>query len=292
MTLKILLAVSFAFCGLAASQGATRLVDRVVVIGLDGCRPEAIQEAAGPVLRDLYENGSVSWKAQAVAPTVTQVNFASILTGCVPEKHGIVDVKWEHGNTSLHVKVPTIFQVLADQKLTSAGFLGHEKLYPSESQGEGIYCERSPGSAKGAAQSFLKYLETNKPDFSFIYMGNLDGAGHKYGWLSAEQFSEMYEIDAAIGAIIGGLKKAGLWEGTLLLITSDHGGHDKSHSQGLPVDFSVPVVCYGKAVKPGYEIQKSVHNFDVAATALYALGVPIPPNMDAQPITEIFLAKP
>ncbi len=289
MTKKIALVCAVLCGGMTLSQAANRLADRVVVIALDGCRPEAVQQAAGPVLRDLYQNGAVSWTAQAVFPTVTQVNFAAILTGCLPEKNGIVEQAWKPEYVTRHVKVPTIFQRLAEHQLTSAGFLGHEKLYSVESQEPGIYLERSAPSAKLAAASFVKYLEANnRPDFSFIYMGNLDGLGHKYGWLSSEQLSEMPEIDLAIGAVIEGLKKANLWEGTLLMIVSDHGGHGRSHSQGTSEDFAVPIICHGSMIKKGYEIQKLTLNLDISATALYALGIPIPVEIDAQPITEIF----
>src|SRR3954463_2581030 len=190
---------------------ADRLAEHVVVIGLDGCRPEAIQQAGGPVLKSLWQSCAWTWKAQAAKPSVTQVNFAGILTSCLPEKHGIAKTEWEHSIPLPKVKVPTIFTVLAGSKMNAAGFLGHEKLYPSETEGEGIHIEHSPYQAHAVAPLAARYLKEKKPDFCFIYMGDLDGAGHKYGWLSAEQLVLMPDIDAALKLIVDALRESGQW---------------------------------------------------------------------------------
>jgi hypothetical protein len=39
-------------------RSADRFAEHVVVIGLDGYRPEAIQQAAGPVLKSLWQSGA------------------------------------------------------------------------------------------------------------------------------------------------------------------------------------------------------------------------------------------
>src|SRR5690349_18176071 len=78
-------------CFLAAStaNALDRIAEHVVIIGLDGCRPEAISRAEAPVLQQLAREGAVCWKARAVEPTVTQVNWAAMLTGCMPSKNSI-----------------------------------------------------------------------------------------------------------------------------------------------------------------------------------------------------------
>src|SRR3954465_3546617 len=72
-------------------------IEHVILVGLDGCRPEAIRRAGGPVLNALCRAGAGSWNAQAERPSVTQVNWASILTGCTPARHGITAASAEPG---------------------------------------------------------------------------------------------------------------------------------------------------------------------------------------------------
>jgi predicted AlkP superfamily pyrophosphatase or phosphodiesterase len=270
-----------------ACRGATdRRAEHVVVIGLDGCRPEAIQQAAGPVLKDLWQTGAWTWKAQAAKPSVTQVNFAGILTSCLPEKHGIAEKEWEHRLPFPKVKVPTIFSVIAAAKMKAAGFLGHEKLYPSETEADGIHIEHSPYQAHAVAPVAAKYLKEQRPDFCFIYMGDLDGTGHKHGWLSPEQLALMPAIDAALKVIVDALQESGQWERTLLIITADHGGHGKMHSTSEPEDMTVPWIAAGPLVKQG-EIAETVRNLDTAATAADALGVARPAIWDGHVIPVI-----
>lgn len=281
------LALLFAWLTTAAcGHSADRRADHVVVIGIDGCRPEAIQQAAGPVLKELWQSGAWSWKAQAAKPSVTQVNFAGILTSCVPEKHGIAEKEWPEAGEHPKVKVPTIFQVVSGAGLKTAGFLGHEKLYPSETAGEGIHVEHSPYQARAVAPLAARYLKEQKPDFCFIYMGDLDGAGHKHGWLSPEQLALMPDIDAALKMIVDALRESGQWEKTLLIITADHGGHGKMHSKSEPEDMTVPWIAAGPLAKKG-EITEAVRNLDTAATAADALGVPRPAIWDGHVIPVI-----
>jgi predicted AlkP superfamily pyrophosphatase or phosphodiesterase len=266
------------------AEAAPRLAEHVVVIGLDGCRPEAVQQAAGPVLKELWTNGAWSWAAQTAQPSVTHVNFASILTSCMPEKHGIKDKEWTNGIRPT-VKVPTIFEVVSKGNLNAAGFLGHEKLYPSEGTWPRVVIEHSKYEAQTVGPAAAKFLREHKPAFCFVYMGNLDGAGHKHGWLSPEQLAQMPQIDKGIKAIVDALREGGMWEKTLLIITSDHGGHGKSHSAGTPEDSTVPWIAAGPLVRRG-PISGPVRNLDTAATAAHALGLERPVEWDGRAITE------
>src|SRR3954469_11903801 len=165
---------------------AAPLARHVVVIALDGCRPELLRDHSTGALRALWEEGAFTWNAEAVVPSVTQVNFASMLTSSVPEKHGIDQVAWDHETSpKLRVKVTTIFEVLAARRLEAVAFLGHEKLYPVEKPAATTRFEHSPHAAKAAAPLAARVLREQQPAFTFIYFGDLDGAGHQFGWLSA-----------------------------------------------------------------------------------------------------------
>lgn len=287
---RMLLLLCLLLATAARARGAGE-VEHVVVIGLDGCRPEAIQQAGGPFLKELLQQAAWTWKASAVLPSVTHVNFASILTGSTPEQHGIAAKEWNPGDRR-RVAVPTIFEVVAQGGRKAAGFLGHEKLYPAEPEKEHplIQIEHSPYGARAVAPLAAKYLVTEKPAFCFVYMGDLDGAGHKYGWLSPEQLARMSDIDSAIGVIVGALKDAGLWARTLLIITADHGGHGKSHSAGTLEDVTIPWIAAGPRVEAG-EIQSPVRNMDTAATAAHALGIGRPAAWSGRVVVDVGVGR-
>lgn len=289
----------FFICGLpwlvfGASIGQAEVMDNrvehVVVIGLDGARPEIIQDADAPVLHDLIEQGSVCWGARAVEPTVTQVNWASMLTSSMPASHGIdTHPITQEALAERSLKVPTVFQVVAENEGVAVGFLGHWKLYPVESDEPGLEFVRSPYEARRVAPLAADFLRENRPTFSFIWMGNLDGVGHRHGWLSDEQFAAMPEIDRAIGMIVDALKDAKMWDRTLLIISSDHGGHGKGHGQSTDEDATIPWIVVGPGVRSGHVIESPVSIIDTAATALHALGLPRPTEWDGQPVYEAFV---
>ncbi|MCL4692818.1 MAG: alkaline phosphatase family protein, partial [Candidatus Hydrogenedentes bacterium] len=63
---------------------------RVLMIVLDGCRPDYVTPEVMPNLHALGQRGVVCTNNHAVYPTVTRVNSTSFATGCYPAKHGIM----------------------------------------------------------------------------------------------------------------------------------------------------------------------------------------------------------
>ena len=98
--------------------------------------------------------------------------------------------------------------------------------------------------------------------------------------------------DQALSQITKALKQAGIAENTVILISADHGGHEKGHGENIPDDMNIPWVAWGAGVKKGHAIQRLVTTYDTAATALWLLGVPIPESFDGKPVKEAFEAMP
>lgn len=63
----------------------------VILIVLDGLRPDSVCDALTPHLEALALAGVRFTRHHAVFPSVTRVNSASIATGCHPARHGLVD---------------------------------------------------------------------------------------------------------------------------------------------------------------------------------------------------------
>ncbi len=62
---------------------------RVVILSIDGLRPDVITSAPMENLLKLMQNGAYSLSAQTTYPSVTLVDHASMLTGMCPSKHGV-----------------------------------------------------------------------------------------------------------------------------------------------------------------------------------------------------------
>lgn len=121
----------------------TRAADHVIVLMLDGVRPDAIYAANTPHIRALEKAGTTFVQARTVYPSQTRVAFVSLPTGAYPSSHGIVggtdfkDASWqtiplgEYANPEKQQPLcmrPTIFEELSAAGMTSlyAAMKGYE----------------------------------------------------------------------------------------------------------------------------------------------------------------------
>src|SRR5262245_62376424 len=88
-------------CGLicAAMIGATAFSyaqqqpsRRLLLIVVDGLRPDYVTAELMPRLARIGERGTVFSAHHSVFPTVTRVNGSSLVTGAYPETHGLLEI--------------------------------------------------------------------------------------------------------------------------------------------------------------------------------------------------------
>lgn len=258
----------------------------VVIISIDGLRPDALDRANTPTLDGLRAAGAYSPFGRAVLPSVTLVNHASMLGGRVPAKHGI-DFNDEAPDRG-KIHGDTLFSVAHQAGFSTAMVVGKEKLNHIDLPGSVdtfIYAGFTDAQVTGRA---LEVIGAGLPAVLFIHFPDVDTTGHASGWMSAEQIQVVANADAYLGQIVAALQGGGYWPNTLLLVTADHGGDNKHHGGDTPVETLIPWLAVGPGVAAGKLINREIMVFDTAATALFALGLPIPPDWDGQPVQEIF----
>src|SRR5262245_29542499 len=102
---------------LTAAPPAHR-AERVVVISVDGLRPDAIEKAPAPTLLRMIERGASCPTAETIRPSVTLPSHTSMLTGLDYRRHGVTWNNWRPG----HIAHPTVFSVAAQAGLGTALF--------------------------------------------------------------------------------------------------------------------------------------------------------------------------
>jgi predicted AlkP superfamily pyrophosphatase or phosphodiesterase len=257
---------------------------RVVILSIDGLRPDAIALAPMQNLLELMQNGAYSLSAQTTYPSVTLSSHASMLTGTCPSKHGVNwnDYMPENGyaqgtdlfdiasaaglRTDMYVTKKKLVQLTEPSSLDNAVFVNDRDLVLME-----------------------RLLEEFPQDFGvlFIHFGISDGMGHSYGWLSPQQFSTLYRADQALGQLLDELDARNLRSETLIIVTADHGGHDTTHGSNSPEDMTIPWIASGSGIQPR-PLTTLIHTMDTAATAAFALGLSAPPEWDGVPVYEAF----
>ncbi len=259
-------------------------IRRVIILSLDGLRPDAIELAPMPNLLDLMKISAYSLTAQTVRPSATLPAHSSMLTGLCPSKHG---VDWnDYIPQNGIAQGADLFDLTHAAGMENYMFVGKEKL---QQVTDASNLERFVYINDRDKVVMQTLLADFPQDFGvlFIHFATTDDMGHVYGWLSPEQLSVVFRADEAIGELLSTLDARGLRDETLLIVTSDHGGHNMTHGSSSPEDMTIPWIVSGPNVQAG-ELMTSIHITDTAATVAYALGLSIPSEWDGLPVLEVF----
>ena len=260
------------------------IIKRVIILSIDGLRPEALELAPMPNLLDLIKISAYTLTAQTIRPSATLPAHASMLTGLCPSKHG---VDWnDYIPQNGIAQGIDLFDLAHAAGMRTVMYVGKEKLQQVTDASSIDTFVWINDRDKVIMQNLLADFPQ---DFGvlFIHFSTTDDMGHVYGWLSPEQLSVVFRADEAIGELLAALDSYGLRDETLLIITSDHGGHGTLHGSSLPEDMTIPWIISGPGMAAG-KLASKVYTMDTAATAAYALGLSIPEEWDGAPIFEAF----
>jgi len=273
------------------TQGQERkpIADHVVVISIDGLRPDAIVKAAAPTLLALIKEGTYSPNAKTVRPSKTLPAHVSMLTGLDSSHHKVLHNEYKAGCVSC----PTIMSIARKAGLSTAMLLSQDRFHylVQPDSVDYLYADE-PGkntcdtTAGGIAKAFVEHWSERKFNFTFVHIKEPDAAGHSSGWMSAPYLEAVGTADTAVGVIVAAIKEAGRWERTVLIVTSDHGGSGQAHLDNTPENSTIPWICVGPRVRPGLTLARGVRIYDTAPTALALLGLPMPRIIDGRFLSE------
>jgi arylsulfatase A-like enzyme len=257
---------------------------RVLILSIDGFMPETIELTPMPNLQALMQEGAYSLVAQTIYPSATLPAHSSMLTGLCPDKHG---VNWNDYIPRLgFAKGADIFDLAHAAGLRTVMVVGKEKLRQvTEPESTDVFEFINDRDLVIAAR--VAELIPQGFGLMFVHFPTPDWMGHEYGWLSPEQYSVLFRADEALLIILNALETAGMRQDTLIIITADHGGHGTTHGTRRPEDMTIPWIIAGPGVRHGV-LTTNVNTTDTAATAAWALGLPIQPEWDGMPVLEAF----
>ncbi len=271
-------------------------VRRVVLVVLDGLRPDAIPRFGLGELSALAQRGAHTMLGRTVTPSVTACAMASLLTGAAPERHGLQCDRF-------HLPRPTgalhpLPRLLAAQGLPSSAFLATMPVLFSgiaqriaahlgitQAQFRGRDCEEILDAARTTLREQTRGLIV-------MHWPDADRAGHAHGWMSDAYATAARRMDSTLGALVTQLNLEE--SGTLLVALADHGGGGAvpdHHNSEHPLDRTIPIILAGGAVRRG-DIPPGASLLDVPATVCWALGVPRPESFAGRALVEAFHALP
>lgn len=256
---------------------------RILLILIDGLRPDALTLASCPAIEGLLGSGASTLSARSVVPSMTLPCHMSLALS-VPDRHGLFENQWQQPLVS-H---PGLFEVVRHASLKASMVYNWAPLRMM-AMAESLHfswfldCLREEDGDRRVTDAARDHLRHDEPDFAFVYLGSVDIAGHDHGFLSDRYLRQVERIDDCVAGLI----EAHPTEGHLLL-HSDHGGHDWTHGTEEPEDMTIPWVITGPGVLPGHAICSEVSLLDTAPTVAHLLGLPAPPEWEGAFVLEAF----
>jgi arylsulfatase A-like enzyme len=284
-------ATAAAAAGAAARTPLPGDTPAVILVSIDGLRPDAIAAYDAHVLQRMQREGAWSLTARTVYPSKTLPSHTSMLTGVLPEVHGIT---WNTDQTAAHgvVAIPTIFELAKQHGHATAAFFSKSKLRHLQRPGTLDHTQAPTGlevyTAARTVEDAVRYVRFRRPGLLFVHIAEPDAAGHSFGWMGRAYGAAVRRADAAVGQILAAADAAYGRGNYTVIVTADHGGTGRGHGTDHADDMLIPWIAWGAQVAPG-PLAAPIRTTDTAATVLWLLGIEAPAGIDGSAVTSAFL---
>jgi len=254
--LSVLVAlVALASCANRAREMASE-PPALILISIDGFRADYLERGVTPTLAEMAAQGVRAEAMRPAFPSVTFPNHLTLVTGKVPDHHGIVNNQMEDPE-----RPGAVFR-LGDQAQATDPFWWRETVpiwvsaeraglrtaamfWPgTEVEIAGIrpsawvpFDQGKPATAR--VDQVLVWLDApaaQRPRFITLYFDIVDTAGHIYGPDAPETNAAIADVDAALARLREGVHARRLGDAVSYVIVSDHGMAGLSSERVIDLD--------------------------------------------------------
>lgn len=266
---------------------------KLLVIGVDGCRFDALRSAKTPNFDRLIAEGVVAEPIRIYpshyreADTISGPGWSSILCGVWSDKHKVMNNEFKSPN---YDEFPHFFTRLKEARpdAKTASFSDWDAIdkfitrdadvrrdFPVEVIG---YDAADEQIAEAAAEE----LREGDATATFVYFGQVDENGHAHGFHPSvpQYIASIERVDGHLGKLLEAIAARQTFsdEDWMILVTSDHGGKGTGHGGGHEdPDVAVSFIIASGAGMKGKEVEGPYGLVDVVPTGLRHLGVKIDP---------------
>ena len=290
--LALLLAFGCTVTAFAADSGSYGAYSHVVIVGIDGAG-RFIRQAHTPNFDRIFKDGAVDYTARTETKTDSGPNWGAMLTGA-----SFLKTKMENGTVSSvqrtsDTKYPSVFNVVRQAMPDSAlaSYVNWNAINYGIIETDIGVEEVNITDDNALTDAICAYFDAgNTPTLFFVQLDSVDGAGHSYGSGSTEYFAAIETADGYLGRIFDALERNDMLDDTLLIVAADHGHKLRGgHGRFSMRETNTTIAVRGKTVISGGTMDKCTRTRDLAAIALYALGVERPDSMTSRVPANVFV---
>ncbi len=233
-------------------------IPKVLIIGIDGCRSDALEEANTPNIDVLMANGTFSFDALNTEVTSSGPGWSAMLTGVWSGKHGVIDNTFAGSN---YDNFPHFIQRVEEHNanLNTASIAHWHPINDLILNGDADF-SLNVNTDNDVATEAINYLANNDPDVLFLHFDDCDGVGHSSGFTPSNTtyLNVIETTDNFIGTVMTALQNRPNYtnEDWLILISTDHGGNGTVHGGNSLGEQRIFFIASGDKI-PNQEIEKS-----------------------------------
>ncbi len=231
-----------------------------ILVSIDGFHPDFLDRGLTPTLSRLAADGATA-KMRPSFPTKTFPNHWTLVTGLVPDHHGITANRMEdQGRPEEPFSMATVDPYWWNEakpvwvEAEQAGIRSAAMFWPGSavpwggtavrygpvedgilpSDWQQFSMQVSNTQRVNAVLDWLRRPEDIRPQFITLYFDTVDSAGHDGGPESAEVDAALRDVDTHIEHLVEGLSQLG--QPANLVIVSDHGMAATSSERVIALD--------------------------------------------------------
>lgn len=292
---------------------------RVLLITIDTLRLDRLScydksRRLTPTIDSLAGDG-VRFTRGYAQNVITLPSHCNILTGQYPIDHGVRDVVGFH----LQPGVQTMATILKERGFSTAAFVG---AFPLSSifglaRGFDVYDEVAPSTGTITSEMLSNRAERRAGEVVSRFLTWMGSQGDRpwFAWVHVydphdpyeppEPFATKYRgseydgevayVDSELSRLVNALRLAHVMEGTVIVLTADHGEGLGDHGELTHAVFAyeemlhVPlIILTGDKRVRGRTVDSLVQHVDIMPTVLDLLGFPLPAGIRGVPLAPMW----
>ena len=308
-------------------------IRHVLLISIDTCRADHLgcygyALDTTPNIDAIAEQGIVFENAISPVP-YTLPAHCSMLTGTIPPVHGVLD----NSVYRLSKENTTLAELLKERGFSTAAFVSTFVLDARFGMGQGFdvyddeFVETNDAmginqcSAEESTRDALTWLDKHRREKGFVFLHYYDP---HFTYEPPEPFASRFKqvpqpdnvttpfaqalfdgyageiayTDHCIGQVVERLKQLGLYDSTLIIITSDHGEMLGQHGEGFHGYYiyqpaiEVPLIFKLPGKSTARRIPDTVGLVDIVPTLCSVLNIDLPTPIQGQDLSPCFHGRP
>lgn len=247
---RLLTCVALVLLGLA--QAPLALAEprgKVLLIGIDGTRPDALLNANTPNFDALKPGGAYTGNAITGNISFSGPGWSSMLTGVWCDKHGVLSNEFINPNFDEYPSVVSRIETVNPEYRTVS--IAHWAAINEQIVEDVADLKITTSTDEEVRDQAISELEKEQTaDFLFLHFDDVDYAGHDCCYSPEDlEYREAIEIvDSLIGPVIDALKNRPDFaaENWLIMSSTDHGGGGfipNQHGADVPEDRAIFVLA-------------------------------------------------